>query len=262
MAWSAVRMSSRPPGPTSASTSSLPRAARRCAPGSRSRATDLPIAMSSSSSRSWRRWPDSRTGWSLMNSQRRHHLGIMRNLAEWQAETDPADTTGRLDRGRRPAPAGGPRLARKMPGGTCVRNNGPVEALARGDDTPEPPAVSSGGTHPPGGPLGGTHPPRPPWRPAEDLQASEGLPGRRGCGGGRPGGGHRTRHRRVRRHHGSVRVGQVHPAARSRRPRARHNRRDLAAGAARGRFVYGRLGRSCAVATSGSCSSSSTCCPT
>ena len=33
---------------------------------------------------------------SLMNTQRRHYLGIMRNLTELQAETDPADTTGRL----------------------------------------------------------------------------------------------------------------------------------------------------------------------
>jgi DNA-binding PadR family transcriptional regulator len=33
---------------------------------------------------------------SLMNSQRRHYLGIMRNLTELQAETDPADATGRL----------------------------------------------------------------------------------------------------------------------------------------------------------------------
>ena len=32
----------------------------------------------------------------LMNSQRRHYLGIMRNLIELQAETDPADTTARL----------------------------------------------------------------------------------------------------------------------------------------------------------------------
>ena len=32
----------------------------------------------------------------LMNSQRRHYLGIMRNLAELQAETNPADTTARL----------------------------------------------------------------------------------------------------------------------------------------------------------------------
>ena len=34
--------------------------------------------------------------------------------------------------------------------------------LARGDDPPEPPAVSPGGTHPPGPPLGEIHPPRPP----------------------------------------------------------------------------------------------------
>jgi DNA-binding PadR family transcriptional regulator len=33
---------------------------------------------------------------SLMNRQRRHYLGIMRNLTELQAETDPADTTARL----------------------------------------------------------------------------------------------------------------------------------------------------------------------
>jgi DNA-binding PadR family transcriptional regulator len=32
----------------------------------------------------------------LMNCQRRHYLGIMRNLTELQAETDPADTTARL----------------------------------------------------------------------------------------------------------------------------------------------------------------------
>ena len=32
----------------------------------------------------------------LMNSQRRHYLGIMRNLTELQADTDPADTTARL----------------------------------------------------------------------------------------------------------------------------------------------------------------------
>jgi DNA-binding PadR family transcriptional regulator len=32
----------------------------------------------------------------LMNSQRRHYLGIMRNLIELQAETDPGDTTARL----------------------------------------------------------------------------------------------------------------------------------------------------------------------
>src|ERR1700723_1326706 len=32
----------------------------------------------------------------LMNSQRRHYLGIMRNLTELQAETHPADTTARL----------------------------------------------------------------------------------------------------------------------------------------------------------------------
>jgi Virulence activator alpha C-term len=31
-----------------------------------------------------------------MNSQRRHYLGIMRNLTELQAETDPADTAARL----------------------------------------------------------------------------------------------------------------------------------------------------------------------
>ena len=31
-----------------------------------------------------------------MNSQRRHYLGIMRNLTELQADTDPADTTARL----------------------------------------------------------------------------------------------------------------------------------------------------------------------
>ena len=33
---------------------------------------------------------------SLMNTQRRHYLGIMRNLTELQAETDPADTAARL----------------------------------------------------------------------------------------------------------------------------------------------------------------------
>jgi len=33
---------------------------------------------------------------SLMNTQRRHYLGIMRHLTELQAETDPADTTARL----------------------------------------------------------------------------------------------------------------------------------------------------------------------
>jgi hypothetical protein len=32
----------------------------------------------------------------LMNSQRRHYLGIMRNLAELQSGADPADVTGRL----------------------------------------------------------------------------------------------------------------------------------------------------------------------
>ncbi len=37
-----------------------------------------------------------------------------------------------------------------------------LPVLARGDDPPEPPAVSPGGTHPPGPPLGETHPPRPP----------------------------------------------------------------------------------------------------
>ena len=32
----------------------------------------------------------------LMNSQRRHYLGIMRNLTELQAEADPADVPARL----------------------------------------------------------------------------------------------------------------------------------------------------------------------
>jgi DNA-binding PadR family transcriptional regulator len=32
----------------------------------------------------------------LMNSQRRHYLGIMRNLTELQAEADPADAPARL----------------------------------------------------------------------------------------------------------------------------------------------------------------------
>jgi DNA-binding PadR family transcriptional regulator len=32
----------------------------------------------------------------LMNSQRRHYMGIMRSLAELQAETDPADAPARL----------------------------------------------------------------------------------------------------------------------------------------------------------------------
>ena len=32
----------------------------------------------------------------LMNSQRRHYLGIMRNLTELQSGADPADVTARL----------------------------------------------------------------------------------------------------------------------------------------------------------------------
>ena len=32
----------------------------------------------------------------LMNRQRRHYLGIMRNLTQLQASTDPADTPARL----------------------------------------------------------------------------------------------------------------------------------------------------------------------
>jgi hypothetical protein len=32
----------------------------------------------------------------LMNSQRRHYLGLMRNLTHLQADTDPADVPARL----------------------------------------------------------------------------------------------------------------------------------------------------------------------
>src|SRR5208282_6149407 len=46
--------------------------------------------------------------------------------------------------------------------------------LARGDDPPEPPAISPGGTHPPGPPLGETHPPRPPLSQAR--RAPDGAP--------------------------------------------------------------------------------------
>ena len=52
------------------------------------------------------------------------------------------------------------------PGATVLTARIPphLPLLARGDDPPEPPAASPGGTHPPGPPLGETHPPGPPLR--------------------------------------------------------------------------------------------------
>ena len=63
--------------------------------------------------------------------------------------------------------------------------------LTRGDDPPEPPAISPGGTHPPGPPLGGAPPPRTPLAPgkfgvyAEDAEVfhwiRQGAPAGRRC---------------------------------------------------------------------------------
>ena len=61
--------------------------------------------------------------------------------------------------------AGQAAQARELAPGATVRTvpmPPHLPLLARGDDPPEPPAASPGGTHPPGPPLGGTHPPDPP----------------------------------------------------------------------------------------------------
>ena len=64
----------------------------------------------------------------LMNNQRRHYLGIMRNLTELHGRhRSGGHHRPAADRGRHPAPAGGPRLAGTMPGGTRVSR-----VLARG----------------------------------------------------------------------------------------------------------------------------------
>ena len=63
--------------------------------------------------------------------------------------------------------AGQAAQARELAPGATVRTvpmPPHLPLLARGDDPPEPPAASPGGTHPPGPPLGGTHPPGPPLR--------------------------------------------------------------------------------------------------
>ena len=70
----------------------------------------------------------------LMNSQRRHYLGIMRNLTELQAEADPADAPARLlIEGAILHLQADLDWLRAMPGGTRVRGIAPK-------DSPWPPA--------------------------------------------------------------------------------------------------------------------------
>ena len=85
----------------------------------------------------------------LMNSQRRHYLGIMRNLTELQAEADPADAPARLlIEGAILHLQADLDWLREMPGGTCVRGIRP------GGRNPDPPGIPRArGVPPPRTPL-------------------------------------------------------------------------------------------------------------